>query len=234
MVPFPSSDLVRMNAYLSDVLALVLSAGLMVGYVVFLRVKLRRNPLYTIHAVSRKARTAWVAHIMQSEARAILAVQTLRNSTMVATFLASTAVLLMVGTLNLVGQADHLSSVWHALNIFGPAAPVLWVVKVLLLLADFFVAFFSFAMSVRFFNHVGYHIALGEANASSGVTVASVATMLNRAGGYYTFGMRAYYVAVPLVFWLFGPHFLLLASMVLVFVLLHVDRAPRAEQPENL
>lgn len=44
------------------------------------------------------ARTAWVERIMQNE-DGILAVQTLRNSTLVATFLASTAVLLIIGVL---------------------------------------------------------------------------------------------------------------------------------------
>jgi len=40
-------------------------------------------------------------------------------------------------------------------------------------------------------------------------------------------GMRAYYFSVPLVFWLFGPHFMLAASIVLIAVLYHVDRTPR-------
>ncbi len=216
------------TAYLSDLLALLLSTGIVLAYVVFLRLKLRRDPLYTIHAVNRKARTAWVAHVMQTEARSLLAVQTLRNSTMAATFLASTAVLLMIGTLNLTGQADELSDTWHALNVFGTVHVEVWTLKVLLLVADFFVAFFSFAMSVRLFNHVGYQVALPvEAGA---VTVANVSAMLIRAGGYYTFGMRAYYAAVPLVFWLFGPHVMLLGTLGLVFVLLHVDRAPKEEK----
>ncbi len=215
---------------LSDLIALVASTGIVLAYVVFLRLKLRRDPLYTIHAVNRKARAAWVAHVMQSESRSILAVQTLRNSTMAATFLASTAVLLMIGTLNLTGQADKLSETWHALNVFGAVHVGVWTVKVLLLVSDFFVAFFSFAMSVRLFNHVGYQVALPADAGSSAVNVANVTAMLIRAGSYYTFGMRAYYAAVPLVFWLFGPHFMLLGTLVLIFVLLHVDRAPKEEK----
>jgi uncharacterized membrane protein len=39
--------------------------------------------------------------------------------------------------------------------------------------------------------------------------------------------MRAYYFLVPLVFWLFGPHFMLLATVSLIFVLYRIDRAPK-------
>jgi uncharacterized membrane protein len=39
--------------------------------------------------------------------------------------------------------------------------------------------------------------------------------------------MRAYYYSVPLVFWLFGPLFMLAATLVLIAVLYHVDRAPQ-------
>jgi uncharacterized membrane protein len=40
--------------------------------------------------------------------------------------------------------------------------------------------------------------------------------------------MRAYYVAVPLVFWLFGPHFMLLSTVILLPILFYLDRAPKA------
>lgn len=39
--------------------------------------------------------------------------------------------------------------------------------------------------------------------------------------------MRAYYYAVPLVFWLFGPHFMLLSTLGLIVVLYRLDRAPK-------
>lgn len=39
--------------------------------------------------------------------------------------------------------------------------------------------------------------------------------------------MRAYYFLVPLVFWLFGPDLMLLATGVLLFVLYRLGRAPK-------
>jgi uncharacterized membrane protein len=86
-----------------DTLAIVLSALLVVLYYLFLLARARRNPDYTIHAVNQKARTLWVAAVMRTNGKDIMAVQTLRNYVMAATFKASSAILLIMGTLTLSG-----------------------------------------------------------------------------------------------------------------------------------
>jgi len=212
-----------------DLVVFALSAALLFGYHAFLRAKLRRNPTYTVQAVNSLARAAWVETVM-AERRDVLAVQTLRNSTMAASFLASTAVLLILGVLTLSAQGDKLGETWHALNVFGTREPSLWLAKLLLMTADLFVAFFSFAMAIRVYNHVGYLINTPHTLEQPVVSPAHVADFLNRGGRYYSIGQRAFYYLVPLVFWLFGPHFMLLATCGLIAVLYHVDRAPRALQ----
>jgi uncharacterized membrane protein len=212
--------------YLTDLIAFAGSSGLLLAYHVWLRRKERRNPAYTVQAVNRLARVAWVDSVMR-EGRDILAVQTLRNSTMAATFLASTAVLMIIGVLTLSGQGDKLEATWHAVNFLGAKHPEVWTVKLLLLLVDLFVAFFSFTMSIRVFNHVGYLINVPLAKGHAAISPEHVAIHLNRAGRFYSLGMRAYYYAVPLLFWLFGPLLLALASVGLVAVLYRLDRAPR-------
>ena len=214
-----------------DALALLVSVAVVGGYHFYLRRRLARDPNYTVQAVNREARRRWVQHIMSSESNSILGVQTLRNSTMAATFLASTAVLLIMGTLSLTGQADKLADTWHALNLGGALHAGLWITKLLALVADFFVAFFSFSMAIRLFNHVGYQLGVpaGADGRPTHLRPEAVAIHLNRAGHYYSVGMRAYYFAVPLVFWLFGPYFLVAASVVLILVLYRVDRMPTAD-----
>jgi len=214
-------------AYAYDGLGLTLSVLLLVLYHLFLARKVRRNPAYTVQAVNTMARTAWVESVMR-EGKDILAVQTLRNSTMAATFLASTSVLLIIGVLSLSGQGDKLETAWHSLNVLGAKHTELWMLKLLLLLLDLFFAFFSFSMSIRVFNHVGYMINVPLSPLRhKAISPQHVAIHLNRAGRFYSLGMRAYYFAVPLVFWLFGPHFMLLATLGLIFVLHHLDRAPK-------
>lgn len=157
----------------------------------------------------------------------VIAIQTLRNSTMAATFLASTSVLLIIGVLTLSGQGEKLNGSWHVLNNFGTTYPELWLTKLILLLLDLFTAFFSFAMAIRVYNHVGYMINVPIALNHKAISPQHVAIHLNSAGSYYSMGMRAYYFTVPLVFWLFGPHFMLLATVILIPVLYKLDRSPK-------
>ena len=215
-----------LNAFGADVVGFVLSVVLLVVYHLYLRQRVKHNPAYTVQAVNVMARSAWVERIMKNE-DGILAVQTLRNSTMAATFLASTAVLLIIGVLTLSEQGDKLGGTWHALNIVGATRAELWLTKLLMLLLDLFVAFFAFSMSIRVFNHVGYMINVPKAAGHKSISPRHVAVHLNRAGRFYSIGMRAYYFLVPLVFWLFGPHFMLLATIGLIFVLYKIDRAPK-------
>lgn len=212
--------------YVSDLVGFTLSGLLIAAYQIYITNKERKNPAYTVKAVNILARSVWVETIMR-EKKDILAVQTLRNSTMAATFLASTAVLLIMGVLTLSGQHTNLESTWHSLNAIGAKHSGLWLTKLLILLLDLFIAFFSFSMSVRVYNHVGYMINVPVALNHKSITPAHVAVHLNRAGSFYHIGMRAYYYSVPIVFWLFGPHFMLASTIALLMVLYRIDRAPK-------
>jgi uncharacterized membrane protein len=174
------------------------------------------------------ARAAWVASVMR-ERRDILAVQTLRNSTMSASFMASTAVLLIIGVLTLSAQGDKLSGTWHALNFSGQASVELWLFKLLMMLFDLLFAFFSFAMAVRIFHHVGYLINVPLDRAIEATQIRRVEVHLNRAGSYFRIGMRAYYFTVPLLLWLFGPLWLLGATLAVLYFMFHLDRAPKRD-----
>lgn len=211
----------------NDLASLALSALLLILYHLYLHRRLQRDPNYTVQAINRIARTVWVKTLMASGKPDVIPVQTLRNSTMAATFLASTSVLLIIGVLTLSGQGDKLGSTWHALNVYGAAHTELFLVKLLLLLLDLFTVFFSFTLAIRLFNHVGYMINVPYTLDHKVISPDHVAEHLNRAGAYYSIGMRAFYFMIPLVFWLFGPHFMLISTIGLIAVLYRIDRAPK-------
>lgn len=212
-----------------DITAFVISAALIVSYHAFLAVMVKRNPLYTAHRANIIARREWVEHVMADGSKDVMAVQTFRNSILAASFLGSTAVLLMMGTLTLISQSGTIGGSWHALSLSDAHQPQFWIAKILMLLLTFMVAFFSFAMMLRLLNHVLFMVNIpSDRRTHPALQPDRVAERLNRAGFYYTVGMRAYYIAVPLVFWLFGPYFLLASSVVLVVVLYHLDRSPHA------
>jgi len=213
----------------TDVMAFALSAAIVAAYYGFLNMKVRANPTYTIHGVNALARNLWVENIMRNSNKDVMAVQTMRNFIMGSSLMASTAALLIIGTLTLSGQAENISHSWHALNLKGSFATELWILKVMFLLVDFIVAFFAFAMSVRLANHVVFMVNVPDHDAHHNLSPKAVARRLHRAGNMFAIGMRAFFFAVPLVFWLFGPYFLLISSIGLVVALYHLDRC----EPED-
>jgi uncharacterized membrane protein len=214
--------------FAADLMAFAASTLLVGIYYLWLRARVRRNPTYTIHGVNELARTLWVASVMRNPGRDVMAVQTLRNFIMGASLMASTATLLIIGTLTLSGQAESIARSWHVLNLVGTHSAELWIIKVLSLLADFIVAFFAFASAVRLANHVVFMLNVPEHDSHHNLTPQAVARRLNRAGNLFAIGMRAFFFAVPLVFWLFGPAFLLIATAGLVFSLRRLDRSEPA------
>lgn len=209
----------------TDIVALVLSALSVVAYYLFLSMKVRENPTYTIHGVHELARRLWVANIMRNPAQGIMGVQTLRNWIMGSTLMASTAAILIIGTLTLSGQAENITRSWHVLSMTSSHAAELWIVKVMALLVTFIVAFFAFAMSVRLANHVVFMINVPEFEAHHNLSPESVARRLHRSGTMFSIGMRAFLFSIPLVFWLFGPYFLVAASIGLIIALYRLDRS---------
>jgi uncharacterized membrane protein len=184
-----------------------------------------------MYGISSLARAAWVKKVME-EGKDILAVQTLRNSTMAATFLASTAILLSVGVLTLTSQSDSLKNTWHVLHYFGNRNESLLSIKLIILLLDLFAAFFFFASSIRLYNHVGYMINAPYTEQEKVMSPRVVAAQLNRAGHHYSTGMRGFYSMVPLVFWIFSPFLLIITTMIMVMILFHLDRTPSAMEED--
>lgn len=216
----------NLDVVITESVGLLCSAVLLGGYHLFLRGQLRRNPNFSIQAVNDRARAVWVENIMRGDMPGMLGVQTLRNSTMAAVFLASTAILLIMavvnlGHLGLDGMLGRLDPSAHAQT--GNWDTVRFV-RVLPLMIDLFWAFFCFTQVVRANNHVGYLLNAGAAGPHP--TPAYVAQLLNQGAGYYTLGMRAYYIAVPLIFGLFSPYYMVMATIALIAVLYRIDRAP--------
>lgn len=201
--------------------------GSLIAYHLWHFLQIKHNTLMTDIGRNNQVRAKWVRMIM-AERRDILAVQTLRNWTMAATFLASTAILVSLGALNVALSTEKMTEVSDFLNLFGSHHVTLWATKLLILAIAFFFAFFNFTLAVRYYNHVGFMINVPAE--SDGQTASQIAgqiaiKILNRGAMHYHLGMRAYYIAIPLTLWLLGPTWLVLGSLVLTFALYRLDRA---------
>lgn len=211
-------DLISFNE-----LIMVSGAVLMVvAYHLYLFIRVRRNPLGTAIGITAHARLLWVDEVMR-EKRDILAIQTLRNQVMAATFLASTSILICLGLMGATFRPGVFGEISHALNLAGTRNETLWMFKLMLLVVLFFFTFFNFALSVRYYNHAGFMINTFGTHDPT-LSVEKVAEVLDHAALHYTFGMRGFYFSVPMVLWLFGPVWMFMGCLIMIGVLYRLDR----------
>lgn len=193
---------------LADATALTL----LVAYHGYLVLVARRAPGRTIIGRNRAIREAWLREIMSRRAD-LLAVQTLRNWTMTATFLASTAMLIAIGIVHFIFVNQPGVGASSAILRADLAET-----KLLLLAGLFFVAFFCFAQTLRVLNHLGFEAAVVD-EAIHADTLAH----LHRLANAFTLGMRGYYLSLPFALWLFGSVHFLVGAVVLLLLLRRLD-----------
>ena len=196
---------------------LAVCVGMLAIYRVLQSRRARLDPSISTRAVHDRIRGDWVAAMNASMSNGILAVQTLRNSVMAASFMASTSALALAGSLGFASEADKLSGVWHRDHAIAMAS-ALFPLKVFLLLGAFFGSFLLFSLSIRLYNHASYAIVLPGAG-------ESVARYINRAGRLYGDGLRVFYMAFPVVAWLFDATMMLAATAGVLWIRWHLDTA---------
>jgi uncharacterized membrane protein len=160
-------------------LIMIATLLLLVGYHILLIRRIRRAPLTTAVGLTNQLRQQWTRIVMQ-ERRDVLAVQALRNWVMASTFLASTAILIALGILNAATRPSDFAQISHALNLVGTHNCALWMVKMMVLAIDFFLAFFNFTLAIRYFNHAGYGVGMPD-QSNGPATHEFIAGIINQA-----------------------------------------------------
>lgn len=200
------------------------SIVLIIGYHVYLYLRVKKHPLSTAIGITNHARRLWTAEMRENK-QAIVAVQTIRNQVMAATFLASTAILISLGLFSSAFRPGTFLEVSHALNALGTKSEEVWMFKLMLLGILFFGAFFNFTLAIRYYNHASFMINTYDPDKPT-CCAAAVSRILNRGALHYTFGMRGFYLSIPLSLWMFGPIWMLTGSVVLIIILSSLDREP--------
>ncbi len=209
-----------------DIIAFMLSCLMILSYYLYLGWRTRRTPDSSVHSLNTRVRERWVKMIMNSDRMDILAIQTLRNSVMASNFMASTAILLIIGTLNISERIGQWVLTWHINSSVSSFSTELWQIKLCLLMLDFSIAFYCFSMAIRFFNHAGYMINLPSDVPTENCLYKQTCVYLNRAGGYYSHGTRTFFFSLPIIMWFFGPYFLMLTTFGLIMGLARLDKVP--------
>jgi uncharacterized membrane protein len=211
---------------LFDWLALAFFLTGLLGYRMFLSVMLKTRPDNLFLGKLQQYRKAWIEN-NSGDKNGIVVVQTLRNTIMSASFLASTAVILIMGAFNLlytIGAAVRGNSLFGT----GAADPSVEVFKVLLIIIILSYSFFNFTWYIREVNYMSFILNIPKDQLDrieGGDSTSHIAGMFLTSGIYFSLGMRGYYFLVPLMLWFFSPLLMILSSLMIFFILIRRDLA---------
>jgi uncharacterized membrane protein len=222
-----------------DYVLVPLGLAVMVGYHLWLLLRIRRRPATTVIGINAINRRIWVRYIMEdpSGKHAVLAVQTMRNAIMASSVLASVAITLssLVAALMASGAAHGLlSGTAAALNnkdnssniVVGAAGEAALSAKFLAILVCFLVAFLLNVQSIRYYSHTGFLVNVplrAHRLRRPGLAVDYVTSTLNRGSYFWSLGVRAFYFSCPVFLWLFGPIPMFAACVAMVCSLYFLD-----------
>ncbi|GAB2286390.1 hypothetical protein Dimus_020805 [Dionaea muscipula] len=209
---------------------LLVPSGILIitAYHAWLWHKVKTQPLATIIGINSNGRRCWVASIMKdNEKKNILAVQTLRNTIMGSTLMATTSILLSSAMAAILSSTY---SIKKPLNdaVYGAHGEFMMALKYVTLLLVFVFSFLCHSLSIRFINQVNFLINIPQPQSDSVTTPSSitpdyVAEMLEKGMMLNTAGNRLFYLALPLLLWIFGPVLVFFCSLAIVPALYNLD-----------
>lgn len=200
-------------------------------YHIYLVVMIRRHPLRMAAGQNEVVRERWVDNVM-SKGEYIVGVQTIRNTMMASSLLASTSIALSSIVVAFLAQSQTLAGIQGITYFKSPAISNGHRFFVIILFPA--LAFFCYMQSIRAGNHASYLIGIPyDPTASFYLTPSYVAKVLHRGAIFYTVGTRFYYLAFLAVLWLFGPLPPLIGSITLVILLLVTDRYPNIHREDK-
>lgn len=177
----------------------------------------RRPSLSTIMSMQRRR---WVANAVGRETPldAILAGNLMGS----VSFLASTSVLLILAIFTAFGNLTALTDTLQQVGIKANYSSADVQLHLFSMLAIFVLSFFAFTLALRQFNH--FCILLGAIDHGGHTTsdeIDAIAQLNSLAAKNFNNGIRAYYFAVPPVFWFISEWLAVIAALVTVAFLVH-------------
>ena len=203
-------------------------------YRFFLSFMLNRSPDQLFLGKLQAYRIAWITEFSGAK-DCIVVVQTLRNTIMSASFLASTSVVLIMGSLNLLPHIHSLDKIIKLVNMFGSPNPDLEMIKILLAIIILSYSFFHFTCYIREANYLSFmlNVPKHQLDKIEGCDSRDLlANIFLHAGIHFSLGMRGYYFLFPLFMWLFSPILMILSILLILWILLKrdLDRSTKSEK----
>ncbi|WP_157268874.1 DUF599 domain-containing protein [Azohydromonas aeria] len=197
------------------------TAAVLLGYEVALFAVERTRPQRWARSAHAVLREEWFGAVSRSPGSEILAVQTLRNSLMSATMIASTAALALMGTVTLAAPSLHAAFNGGSMRV-AVLTPRL--VLELMMLTLLLASLVSSVMAVRYYNHVSFIVGMPVGSPDRERWQWAGRAYVRKAGLLYSGALRQLVLVAPLVGAVLHPGAGPVAAVVLVAILLSLDR----------
>ena len=171
----------------------------------------RHHPERTARYANVRLRMKWVTAMSSQPGFEVVAVQALRNTLMSATISASTAALAVMGSVTLAGGSLAGKFTLGALD------EQLHAVVQAMLVMTLFASYVCSAMAMRHYGHASFIMSMPVSSPERVTFTPAAVTHVHRAGLLYSWGLRLFLMAAPLVAGIVHP-----AAMPVVTVLLLV------------
>ena len=204
---------------LADVVAPLWVHACWIGYTLYAdRGHAPPNLMQRMHAYRR----LWMRAMLARDNR-MVDTQIIANLMRSASFFASTTMFIIAGLIAVLGARDKAMAVLAELPFAVEARPLLWDLKVLLLVVLFVYAFFKFTWAFRHYNYV--LILVGAVPAPDRLTEESqriaerIARIATSTGRHFNGGLRAYYFGLAALSWFVHPWLFVALTAWVVWVL---------------
>lgn len=174
----------------------------------------------SLSSIMNMQRRRWVANatLRESPFDAILAGNIMGS----VSFLASTAVLLILAIFAVFGQVPALMDALASLSLDRTYTPRDVQLHLVVMLAMFVLAFFAFTLSLRQFNHFCIMLgALDHSEPTADEEINAITAMNALGARNFNSGVRAYYFSVSTVAWFVSDWLPILVCLATIGILAH-------------
>lgn len=228
------STVIDLASYNPDLMAFLWFAVSILGY----RLIAGFGPLErrSIVGAVQRQREAWMRNMVARDGR-IVDVHLLGTLGQGNAFFASTSAIIIGGLAALLGSGEKVQQILERLPYVAKSSPVLFEIKLILLMIFFVYAFFKFAWSLRLSHYASIMIGAtplldpDKANVAACESHASrAARLVGIAAEHSNSGLRSYYYAIAGMAWFFHPLAFAVATTWVILILLRRDFFSRSRR----
>ncbi len=179
-------------------------------------------------------RVAWMRNMAARDIR-IVDAQLLASLSQGNAFFASTSAIGIGGLAAMIGSGDQVQRLFERLPYAAQSSPVVWQMKLILLITIFIYAFFKFAWAFRLAHYTA--IMIGATPIADGKNqpvcdehALRTAQLIGIAGEHSNSGLRAFYAAIAALAWFYHPLAFIVATLWVLSILVRRDFFSRSRR----